>query len=158
MAISHNLDIQTSLSISEIQQLLLNSNLGLELIEADTEYNNNSLYGIGISVTYHRESKLAKKVTFEDFGFISDISIGFHMLRNESETAGMETTARILSVLLSQIKGDAVFFLNSDYLVFKRLKSNLIVYKEISEWLISELNKENIQYNLETSEYAEMFE
>jgi len=163
MAISHSLDIQTSLSAKGVEQLLLSSNLGLgfiegiEFIEDDTEFNNSSLNGLGISITPRKASKLAKEITLEDYGFIPDISIGFDMLRYESETAGMETTAKVLSILLVETDGDAVFFLNSDYIVFKSLNRKLIVYKEISEWLMPELDKARIKYEMEKSEYAEEF-
>jgi hypothetical protein len=164
MSISHTLDIQTQLSAKEIENLLLLSNLGLRFIEGieltiddDTELNGSSLDGLGISITPRRASKLAKEITLEDYGFIPDISVGFELKRYESETAGTETTAKALAILLLQGSGDAVFFINSDYIVFKRLNNKLTVYKEISEWLIPELYKAGIKYELETSEYAEEF-
>ena len=162
MSISHSLDIQTSLTTEEIETLLLSSNLSLigkkwSYTENNIEYNNSALDGLGISITVSKESDLAKKITLEDYGFAPDISIGFHLARYESETAGTETTAKALAILLLQGNGDAVFFINSDYIVFKRLNNKLTVYKEISEWLIPELNKAGIKYELEKSEYAEEF-
>jgi hypothetical protein len=152
MSISHNLDIQTTLSLEEIKELLIKSNLGLTAID-----NFNGLDGFGITVFYTLAGDYGKKVIQEDYGFLPDVSIGFRLARNESETAGTETTAKALAILLLQGSGDAVFFINSDYIVLKRLNNKLTVYKEISGWLIPELDKSGIKYELETSEYAEEF-
>lgn len=152
MSISHSLDIQTSLSLKEIEELIVKSNIGLTVIE-----NSNILDGLGITIFYSQAGDYNKKLTLEEYGFIPDVSIGFRMALSESQTAGMQTTAKACAILLNQGNGDAVFFLNSDYIVFKRLEGNLIVYKEISEWLMPELDKFGIKYEIEKSEYAELY-
>jgi len=152
MAISHRLRLQTSLSLREIEDLLFNSDLGLERLE-----NNGGLDGLGVWITYSMVSDFGKEITLDDYGFIPDVSIGFRMALSESQTAGIQTTAKACAILLNQGNGDAVFFLNSDYIVFKRLGGNLIVYKEISEWLMPELDKFGIKYEIEKSEYAELY-
>jgi hypothetical protein len=162
MSISHSLDIQTSLTTEEIETLLLSSNLSLtnnkwSYTENSIEINNSALSGFGISITPRKANDLSRKLILKEYGFIPDVSIGFHLARHESETAGTETTAKVLAILLLQGSGDAVFFINSDYIVLKRLNNKLTVYKEISEWLIPELDKSGIKYELEKSEYATEF-
>jgi hypothetical protein len=152
MAIIHRLHLQTSMTPKEVEKLLLTNNLELEQLE-----NNGGLDGLGIWITLRESNSLSKEITSEDYGFTPDVSIGFRMALSESETEGMKITAKACAILLAQGNGDAVFFLNSDYIVFKRLNGELIVYKEISEWLMPELNNNGINYKTEKSEYSELY-
>ncbi len=162
MSISHSLDIQTDLTTEEIETLLLSSNLSLtsnkwSYTENNIEINNSALHGLGISITPRKASKLAKEVTLEDYSFIPDVSIGFHLARHESETAGDITAEKVCAILLAQGTGDAVYFYNLDSLVFKRLNGKLTLYDDWGDSLIPELDSLGIKYEVEKSEYAEEF-
>jgi hypothetical protein len=162
MSISHSLDIQTSLTTEEIETLLLSSNLSLttnkwSYNENNTETNSSALSGFGISITVSKESNLAKKITLEDHGFAPDITIGFHLARYESETAGDITAEKICAILLAQGTGDAIYFYNSDNLVFKRINGKLTLYDDWADSLIPELDKLSVKYESEKSEYAKEF-
>jgi hypothetical protein len=152
MSISHRLKIQTSLSLQEIKELLVRSNLGLTAID-----NFNGLDGLGITIFYNLIDNDSKKATHDDYGFSPDVSIGFRLARNESETAGDITSEKACAILLAQGKGDAVYFYNSDSLVFKRINGKLTLYDDWGDSLIPELDKLGIKYELEKSEYAEEF-
>jgi hypothetical protein len=152
MSISHDLDIQTKLSLEEIKELLVGSNLGLTAID-----NFNGLDGFGITVFYNLVDDYSKKVIQNDYGFSPDVSIGFRLARNESETAGDITAEKVCAILLAQGTGDAVYFYNSDNLVFKRIDGKLMLYDDWADDLIPELDKLGVKYELEKSEYAEEF-
>ncbi len=150
MSISHDLDIQTKLSLEEIKELLVRSDLGLTAID-----NFNGLDGFGITVFYNLVDDYSKKVIHDDYGFSPDISIGFRLARYESETAGDIIAEKVCAILLAQGNGDAVYFYNSDSLVFKRINEKLTLYDDWGDSLIPELDKFGIKYELEKSEYAE---
>jgi hypothetical protein len=152
MSISHRLKIQTSLSLQEIKELLVRSNLGLTAID-----NFNGLYGLGITIFYNLIDNDSKKATYDDYGFSPDVSIGFRLARNESETAGDITSEKACAILLAQGTGDAVYFYNLDSLVFKRINGKLTLYDDWADDLIPELNKLGVKYELEKSEYTEEF-
>lgn len=151
MAISHRLRLQTHLSLREIEDLLFNSDLGLERLE-----NNGGLDGLGVWITYSMVSDFGKEITLDDYGFIPDVSIGFRMALSESETEGQRITERACAILLAQGNGDAVYFFNSDNLALKRINGKLTIYNDWTEWLMSELDKLKIPYEIEKSEYAEI--
>ncbi len=151
MAISHRLRLQTHLSLREIEDLLFNSDLGLERLE-----NNGGLDGLGVWITYSKVSDFGKEITLDDYGFIPDVSIGFRMALSESETEGQRITERACAILLAQGNGDAVYFFNSDNLALKRINGKLTIYDDWTEWLMSKLDKLKIPYEIEKSEYAEI--
>jgi hypothetical protein len=151
MAISHSLYLQTSLSLKAIEDLLFNSNLGMTILE-----DNGGLDGLGIWITYSIPDEYSKRVTLKEDGFIPDVSIGFRMAFDESETEGEKTTEKACAILLNQENGDAVFFYNSDNLAFKRVNGKLTVYEGWTQWLMPELDKFGIKYEIEKSEYAEL--
>jgi hypothetical protein len=152
MSVSHSLDIQTELSLEEIKELLIGSNLGLTTID-----NFNGLDGFGITVFYNLVGDYSKKVIHDDYGFIPDVSIGFRLALNESETAGDITAEKICAILLAQGTGDAIYFYNSDNLVFKRINGKLTLYDDWADSLIPELDRLSVKYESEKSEYAEEF-
>ena len=85
------------------------------------------------------------------------MSIGFRMAFDESETEGEKTTEKACAILLNQGNGDAVFFYNSDNLAFKRVNGKLTIYEGWTQWLMPELDKFGIKYEIEKSEYAELY-
>lgn len=153
MAITHSLDLQTSLSLKEIEDLLFNSGLGLTILEDD-----GGLDGLGVWVTYHPAGSITRKATLKDYGFIPDVSVGFRMALSESETEGQKITEKVCAILLAQKSGDAVYFFNSDNLAFKRINGKLTIYDDWAQWLMPELDKLGIKYEIEKTEYAELFE
>ncbi len=152
MAIIHSLDLQTSLSLKTIEDLLFNSGLGLTILE-----DNGGLDGLGVWITYHLAGSITQKATLRDYGFVPEVSIGFRMALSESETEGQKITEKACAILLAQGSGDAVYFFNADNLAFKRINGKLTIYEGWTEWLIPELDKLGIKYELEKSEYSELY-
>lgn len=161
MSISHRLYLETSLSPKEVEEILLSTDLGLkfvegvEFVEGETEFNNSSLYALGVSITPRKASNLAKEIALENYGFVPDISIGFHLLRHESDTAGEITAEKLCATLLAQESGNAIYFYNSDNIAFKRIKGKLKVYEGWTEYLIPELDKLGVKYQVENLEDTE---
>lgn len=151
MAISHSLDLQTSMTPKEIEELLLANNLKLEQLE-----NNGGLDGLGIWITPREAGSITKQSILKDYCFTPDVSIGFRMAYNESETEGEKTTEKACAILLNQGNGNAVFFYNLDNLAFKRINGELTIYEGWTQWLMPELDKFGIKYEIEKSEYAEL--
>ncbi len=151
MAISHSLDIQTSLSTREIKNLLLNSQLNLTQSTIE-----NNLAGFGILISITEMGEYGKLTTKDEYGFVPDVSISFWMDLSESQTEGVKITEKTCAILLAKIAGDALFFFNSDNLTFKRINGKLTIYDDWTEYLMSELDKLGIKYEVKKSEYAEI--
>jgi hypothetical protein len=129
MSIANSLEIQTRLSVEEIEALL-RTQLPLVFNEAQGE-----LLGETLTISVSPSSRLNQAIIKDSFGFCPTITVGFQYLpyRELLEPPGV-LMLKTTMLLLVHDAGDAVLLWNGDTAILQRTHGQLALNRDFSFW------------------------
>ena len=133
MAIEYTLPIETNLTISDVQKMILTLE-GFELVK-DPKSDEQTIMGPGlVGVWVLPQSESSKTIKEKSLGFRPDLLLFFRLEKFEETNAGYVSVLNVTLELLNQGSGDVALLIDGEDVALIRKEGRLVVYSKRGLW------------------------